>query len=148
MAASEIQSEAGSTLGAGISPLNGSNMFEMLLGLIVVVALIFVCAWLYKRVGGIQGSVGGTIKVVAGLSLGSRDRVALIEVGQQKILLGISPGRINTLHVFQEDPMLVSETDAASLDVSVNQASTQNRPDQNFAGKLQALLNKNGGVNE
>lgn len=148
MAANETNTEVGTAIGSGISPLSGGNMLEMLLGLIVVVAVIFICAWLFKRVGGLQGSMGGMIKITAGLSLGSRDRLALIEVGEQKILLGISPGRINTLHVFDQDPLSTEQNMSSSTHNPSGMSGTDNSHTQNFASKLQTLLSKQDSNNE
>lgn len=71
-------------------------------GLVVVVALIYGCAWIIRRMNGMSGMNNGAIKVVSVMALGARERIALIEVGGQQILLGITPSTVRTLHVFDE----------------------------------------------
>lgn len=71
-------------------------------GLVVVVALIYGCAWIIRRMNGMSGMNNGAIKVVSVMALGARERIALIEVGEQQILLGITPSTVRTLHVFDE----------------------------------------------
>ena len=44
--------------------------------------------------------------------LGPRDRLLLVQVGGEQILLGISAGRITPLHVLKE-PVPVAATEAA-----------------------------------
>ena len=101
-------------------------MVQVLLGLLFVVGLVFALAWLLKRVG--QGSLVGSrqMKIVASLPLGTRERLALVEVGGQHILLGITPTSINTLHVFDEPVDLESTAEEGS----------------DFATKLKDILNK------
>jgi len=40
--------------------------------------------------------------VISGLSIGAKERLVLIEVGKEQVLLGVSPGRVQTLHVLEE----------------------------------------------
>jgi flagellar biogenesis protein FliO len=49
----------------------------------------------------------GSIEIVADISLGQKERAVLVQVGEQQILLGVAPGRVNTLHVLAE-PVAVS----------------------------------------
>lgn len=72
------------------------------IGLLVVVGLIFGCAWLVRRMSGLTGMNTGTMKVVSVMALGARERIALIDVAGTQILVGITPTAIRTLHVFDE----------------------------------------------
>jgi flagellar protein FliO/FliZ len=79
-------------------PLAASNLLQLLFGLIVVLIAIGATALLLKRLGRLpQGP--GAMRVVAGLSLGARERAVLIQVGDRQILLGVAPGRVSALHV-------------------------------------------------
>jgi flagellar protein FliO/FliZ len=72
---------------------------RMVLGLAVVLALLAATAWLSRRfrVGG--GMRGGLIEVISGMSLGARERVVLLRVGNDQVLVGVSPSGMRTLHV-------------------------------------------------
>jgi len=72
------------------------------LGLVAVIAVIYGCAWIIRRMNGMTGMNNNAIKVVSVMAIGARERIALIEVGGQQILLGITPSAIRTLHVFDE----------------------------------------------
>ncbi|QSP94398.1 flagellar biosynthetic protein FliO [Marinobacter salinisoli] len=72
------------------------------LGLLAVVAIIYGCAWMVRRMNGMTGMNNQAMKVVSVMALGTRERIALVEVGGQQILLGITPSSIRTLHVFDE----------------------------------------------
>jgi flagellar protein FliO/FliZ len=92
----------------------------MLSGLLFLLVLVLGAAWLIKRAGGMPALRGNaSMKIVAAMSLGPRERVVLIEVGGQQWLLGVSAGSVNALHHF-EQPLVVGGSD-------------------DFAGKLRQL---------
>lgn len=95
------------------------------LGLVAVVAVIYGCAWIIRRMNGMTGMNNNAIKVVSVMAIGARERIALIEVGGQQILLGITPSAIRTLHVFDEP--VVEAGSAGSSD---------------FARRLQGMIGK------
>ena len=85
---------------AAPEPMAAANLFQLLFGLIVVLIAIGVTAFLLRRLGRLpQGP--GALRVLAGLSLGARERAVLIQVGDKQILLGVAPGRVETLHVLE-----------------------------------------------
>lgn len=71
-------------------------------GLVAVIAVIYGCAWIIRRMNGMTGMNNNAIKVVSVMAIGARERIALIEVGGQQILLGITPSAIRTLQIFEE----------------------------------------------
>lgn len=74
-----------------------SGLVQMILGLMVILVLIIGAAWLLRRFMPLRGGEGA-IKVLGGLTLGSRERVVLLQVGETRLLVGISPGRVATLY--------------------------------------------------
>ncbi len=76
------------------------------LGLAVVLILMVLCLWLLKRLSQWNVPAQGQLRVLAGLSLGSRERLVVIEVGRTQLVLGVAPGRIQTLHVLEGDMRL------------------------------------------
>ncbi|MGB9983337.1 flagellar biosynthetic protein FliO [Herbaspirillum sp. AP21] len=79
-------------------PSSGGSIFTMLFGLVAVLAVMAGIAWLLKRFGLSQNLSGhAAAKVVGGVSVGSRERVMVIEVGEQWIVVGVAPGRVNAL---------------------------------------------------
>ncbi|UQY44195.1 flagellar biosynthetic protein FliO [Mixta hanseatica] len=67
--------------------------------LAVVVLLIISCAWLARRCGlaGHARAHGSSIKVESSYSLGQRERLVVVEVDGQRLLLGVTPGAISRL---------------------------------------------------
>jgi flagellar protein FliO/FliZ len=93
----------------GLSGVSGSAyLLQVILALIVVLMGIVALAWFMKRMTGIQHSAGGNLQVLEGLTIGPRERIVLIQAGKEQLVVGIAPGRVQTLHVLEE-PVEVSE---------------------------------------
>ena len=109
-------------------PMSGSYLFQLILGLIVVLICIVALAWFAKRMNRLQSSTGGMLKIIGGISMGSRERVVLLQVGSDQLLIGVSPGRINTLHVLdtplENTDINAEKTFAASLSEAVFQKNS------------------------
>ena len=91
----------------------GGQLTQLVLGLLLVVGLIFALAWLMRRVQNAGPGNGQVIEMIGSRALGPRDRLVLVQVGEEQILLGITPGRITPLHVLKT-PVDVAETKAAT----------------------------------
>ena len=68
------------------------------LALALIVSLLFGAAWLAKKLVGGKKFGQGDMKIVGGVVLGQRERIVLLEVGDQWLVIGIVPGQIRTLH--------------------------------------------------
>lgn len=79
------------------SAVGAGSMLQFAFGLIVVLGLIVGAGWFMKRFQ-VGPSAPGTVKVIAGASVGQRERVVVVEVGDNWLVLGVAPGRVNALH--------------------------------------------------
>jgi flagellar protein FliO/FliZ len=86
---------------AAAEPSLGGSLVQVLFGLLMIIGLIGAAAWLLRRLGPMPGSANGALRVLGGLSMGARERVVLIQVGQTQLLLGVAPGRVQALHVLE-----------------------------------------------
>ncbi len=80
----------------------GGQLTQLVLGLLLVLGLIFALAWLLRRVQQTGPRQGQVIELISSRALGARDRLVLVQVGNEQILLGLTPGRITPLHVLKE----------------------------------------------
>ena len=96
-----------------------ADIAQWSIGLLVVLGIFFLCIWGVRKLSGFQASSPGKMHVVGGLSLGMREKVILLQVGKKQLVLGITPGRIQTLHVLEGDDCLVRENMAAKNDDGV-----------------------------
>ena len=90
-----LVNESGTTIDTG-------QYLQMILALVFIIGLIFAVAWLMRRMGNLPTSSRGALKVLTGISIGQRERVVLMQAGKTQLLLGVAPGQIRTLHVFDE----------------------------------------------
>ncbi len=74
------------------------NLLQMIGSLLLVLAIIWVIAWLLKRYALIPTSASNGIKIIATVGVGQRERVVIVEVEGARLVLGVAPGRVNTLH--------------------------------------------------
>ena len=86
----------------------GAGLLQVTLNLLLVLAAIFVLAWLFKRIQGVSQPAAGALRVTASLPLGPKERLLLVNVGDQQILIGASTAGLNTLHVLTT-PLALSE---------------------------------------
>lgn len=108
--------EAASSPAVGDLPMTGT-LVQMLGGLVLVVALIMLFAWLARRLSGLQQSVSGQLRILGGLSMGTREKVVLIQVGEEQLLIGVAPGTVRTLHRL-EKPIEANVVPASTPDFS------------------------------
>lgn len=78
--------------------LPSSAIWQALFGLVLVLALIAVAAWVVRRLPATRSFSHGPLKVVSGIALGPRERIVLIEVEDTWLVVGMSPGQMRTLH--------------------------------------------------
>nr|WP_253911969.1 flagellar biosynthetic protein FliO [Pseudomonas sp. CVAP\ len=122
-AAEPVAAVATPAVGSGVA----GQLTQLVLGLLLVLGLIFFLAWLLRRVqqAGPAGK-GQVIELIGSRALGPRDRLVLVQVGNEQILLGLTPGTITPLHVLKE-PVQVPSTEQATPE---------------FAQRLMELLGK------
>ncbi len=68
------------------------------LALGLIVALLIGATWLARKLSGGKGFGQGSMTIVGSVSLGPRERIVLLEVGDEWLVIGIVPGQIRTLH--------------------------------------------------
>ncbi|MCP6692062.1 flagellar biosynthetic protein FliO [Pseudomonas donghuensis] len=103
------------------------QLTQLVLGLLLVLGLIFLLAWLLRRVQNAAPGSAQVIEILGSRALGPRDRLLLIQVGKEQILIGHSPGTIEALHVLAEP---------VEVPVSARQATPE------FAQRLMELMGK------
>ncbi len=95
-------------------PPSGGIM-NMLLGLVIVLAVMAFITWLLKRmIPGVGNNKQSVVRVVGGVSVGSRERVVVLEVAGRWIVVGVASGQVNGL----------ANLDAGSLQLSENVLET------------------------
>jgi flagellar protein FliO/FliZ len=74
-----------------------SGILDMAMGLMAVLGVIVVLAWLAKRFNVSGMSISQSLKLQSVLSLGTKEKVVIVNVEGRRFLLGVTPHQINVL---------------------------------------------------
>ena len=84
------------------SPVDVSTLLGLAASLVVVIGAILLAGWAYSRLRGVSTGASRVINVLAAQSLGPKERIVLVQIGGKQLAVGLTPGSLNTLHVFDE----------------------------------------------
>jgi flagellar protein FliO/FliZ len=70
---------------------------QMLFGLVVVLAAVFVVAFVARRLRGASSSGANGIEVLAQASLGGKEKAVIVRVDGERLLLGVASGQVSLL---------------------------------------------------
>ena len=98
------------------SPELWGTMLRSFGALLVVLAILILVLWLIRRYASLQGTGGqqGIIRMVASMYVAPKERIALVDVLGEKLLIGITTQQISFLARIEDDKDLCSgrETEA------------------------------------
>ena len=78
------------------------GIFGALVALVLVIALILGLAWLLKRMPGSGFRQNDQLRLVASTAVGAKERLVVVDVAGQQLLLGVTAGGITRLHTLPE----------------------------------------------
>lgn len=110
-----------------------SLMLQMLVALGFIVMLLFAFAWFVKRTGMLQGSLNGQLAVLGSVAVGQREKVVLLQVGQEQLVVGVTATEVSLLHLL---------ADPIQLDKNEFGKAPRQQVNESFAQKLSQALQK------
>jgi flagellar protein FliO/FliZ len=112
-----------------IEPGSLTSLLQVGMMLILVIGAILVVSWFVKRVGMAGLGSDQYVRYLGGVSVGQRERVVLIQVGETQMVVGVAPGHVSQPHVL-EKPLVISDDKSRQ---------------SSFAQKLANALQQGGG---
>ncbi|MEZ3499012.1 flagellar biosynthetic protein FliO [Pantoea sp. KPR_PJ] len=95
----------------------GSALTQVSSVLAAIVLLIFVCAWLARRLGFAPKTVSNqALKVSASVQVGQRERVVIVDTAEARLVLGVTAAQITHLHTLPLPPDAPAPASAAPQD--------------------------------
>jgi len=82
--------------------MNSAELIRVVGGLLLVITIIVLLSWLLKRLNTSGFGVSKGFTILASMNVGTKEKIVLIKAGTRFLLLGVTPGSINTLHDFGE----------------------------------------------
>ncbi len=126
---SAMIADATETTVTAVAPIvGGSQLLGMGLSMVIVVAAILVIGWFYSRSRCAGSGASDIINVLATRALGPKERLLVIEVADQHLLIGMTSTAVQTLHVFD-----------TPIDIAVAKPASSG-----FAARLRSQLREMG----
>jgi flagellar protein FliO/FliZ len=94
---------------------SAGSLLQTILALVLVLALLAGLAWAAKRYGPRMAGGSANLRMVGALNIGGRERIMVVEVGDQWIVVGASPGRVNALATMPKGDAAGNPSASASL---------------------------------
>lgn len=79
----------------------GQSLVQVSTALAGVIVLIVLAMWLFRRFGFARGTFKGhsaQLNVKGSCSVGTKERVVIVEIEQEWLVLGVTPSQVNLLH--------------------------------------------------
>lgn len=80
----------------------GPGLVQILMNLILVLGAVVLLAWLFKKLQHVQQPGAASLRVHASLALGPKERLLVVAVGDEQILVGASGAGLHPLHVLKQ----------------------------------------------
>ena len=93
--------------------IDGGDILSLGASMLIVVAAVIALGWLYSRLRFSNGGSGDVINIVASRALGPKERLVLVEVADQQLLVGMTATQVQTLHTFDKPVISAPATEAA-----------------------------------
>ena len=89
-----------------------AGVMTLLLNLVLVLGIIGVCAFLYSRGQNRFSVTNSELSIIASRQVGNRERLIVLQVGDEQVLIGITANSVNHLHTLSTP---IEKNDAASV---------------------------------
>lgn len=97
----------------GMSATGG--VLKMVLGLAVVLGIMALVTWLLKRMmPGVSGHQS-VVRIVGGVSVGTRERVVVLEVAGRWLVVGVAPGQVSAIANLEVSEEVLGKTENATF---------------------------------
>ncbi|HKT99921.1 MAG TPA: flagellar biosynthetic protein FliO [Paraburkholderia sp.] len=122
--------------GSAVPSLGFGAVLQTVFGLVLVISVVFGCAWLARRLGLQHGPKSALVKTIGGASLGGKERVAVVEIGDTWLVLGAAPGNVRLLHTMPAGELPAAAGASAGAGVATGPATLQGTFGQRFRDAL------------
>jgi len=108
-----------------VNTISTDHVLNWSLGLIIVLALFFTCVWVMKKMGALPVNAKDGMKVVAGLTLGMREKIILVQIGEKQLVLAVTPGRVEKLLLLEGEDTLFQQAKEENTEADFSQKLKQ-----------------------
>jgi len=94
--------------------LQGGYIVQVLFSLVLVVGVIVLLSFLLRKFNFQTRAGSGVVRILSVVPLGGKDKLLLVEVGKEQILLGSSPGNVQKIHQLDMPVDMTATSDSNS----------------------------------
>jgi len=110
-----------------VQTVSSQHLLNWSVGLVIVLCAFFACIWMMRKMGNLSNNSRENMKVISALSLGMREKLILVQVGEKQLVLGVTSGRIDNLLVLEGEEQLFQQV-------------SNKQTDGEFAQKLKQMM--------
>ncbi len=110
-----------------VKTVSYEHVLNWSLGLIIVLLIFFVCVWFMRKMGALPLNSKQSMRVIGGVSVGMREKLIVVQVGEKQLVLGVTPGRIDKLLMLEGNEQLFK-------------AQSGSEDEGDFASKLKQIM--------
>jgi flagellar protein FliO/FliZ len=99
---------------------SAGSLLQVFIGLVAVLLLIFATAWAAKRLGVARGGSSNLLQVIGSTAVGTRERVVVVEIGDNWLVVGVTPGSVNALLTLPRGETVPTTTAAPHASFAAN----------------------------
>lgn len=132
--------------GLAISGITGGYLLKLIVALGSVLLVFVVLAILTKKFHRYGQSQHRDLSILSSMSVGTRERLMVVQVGEAQILLGVTPTRIDNLFVLEE-PLESASGRSQNKGISTPAEAASiapGKPSSDFRQKLNQFISKSG----
>jgi len=108
--------------------VSAGTFVQGILGLGLILGLLLVTLLALRRFGGrFQGAQTAGLKVISGISVGARERILLVEVGETWLVVGVTTTNIRTLHTLPKGSLPAGTTEGPAFADWLNRIKEKTR---------------------
>ncbi len=82
--------------------ISRNELLRLITGLLVVLLIIVCLSWIVKRLNIVKLSTSKGFQSIASMTLGAKEKIILLKVGDRYLLIGVGASTVSTLHDFGE----------------------------------------------
>ncbi len=129
---------ANEVLAAEATSNASAGVFKMLVGLAVVLMILAVISWAVKKYMPGVSQQTSVVRVVGGTSLGTRERVVVLEVAGRWIVVGVGAGQMTALANLEAGQVTANHPSTPEEANSLNFSSWLKNASSKFSEKKDA----------
>lgn len=80
---------------------DSAYLLQVIGSLLLVFGCLFGLAFFMKKMNGVPAGDRKSLRIVGSLKVGNREKIVLLDTGENQVLVGVAAGNVRTLYVYE-----------------------------------------------